>query len=173
MKFSWLSVAWGVIALLSGPITVMFIWLLAATAAETGFLVLPDSAPRYSGPKGREADITEILATREQTGGSIGLFRQTIAPQSGPPTHIHETEDEFFYVVKGEFKVKLGDHIMSAPAGSVTFVPRNTVFVIPIDLPNNASVKFSHLILLDTKFPRQTFYFAKSVFRCCIHVAFL
>ena len=44
--------------------------------------------------------------------------------------------------MKGEFKVKLGDHIMSAPAGSVMFVPRNTVFVIPIDLPNNASVKF-------------------------------
>ena len=90
------------------------------------YSVLPDSAPRYSGPKGREADITEILATREQTGGSIGLFRQTIAPQSGPPTHIHETEDEFLYVVKGEFKVKLGDHIMSAPAGSVMFVPRGT-----------------------------------------------
>ena len=45
MKLSWLSVAWGVIALLSGPFTVMFIWLLAATAAETGFLILPDSAP--------------------------------------------------------------------------------------------------------------------------------
>ena len=126
MRFSWLSVAWSVIALLSGPFTVMLVWLLAATAAETGFLVLPDSAPRFSGPKGREADLTEILATREQTGGSIGLFRQTIAPQSGPPTHIHETEDEFFYVVKGEFKVKLGDHITSAPAGSVMFVPRGT-----------------------------------------------
>jgi mannose-6-phosphate isomerase-like protein (cupin superfamily) len=77
-----------------------------------------------------------------------------------PPPHIHETEDEFFHVVKGEFKVKLGDHIMSAPARSVMFVPR----IIPKDLPNNASVKFSHLILLDTKFPRQIFNFAKCVF---------
>src|SRR5260370_1110106 len=52
--------------------------------------------------KGREADVTELLATRDQTGGSVGLFRQTIAPKSGPPIHIHQTEDEFFYVVKGE-----------------------------------------------------------------------
>jgi hypothetical protein len=52
---------------------------------------------------------------------------------------------------------------MSAPAGSVMFVPR----IIPIDLPNNASVKFSHLILPDAKFPRQIFNFAK----CSIHVA--
>ena len=54
------------------------------------------------------------------------MFRQTIAPKSGPPTHIHQGEDEFFYVVSGEFKVKLGDRIMSAPAQSVMFVPRGT-----------------------------------------------
>jgi quercetin 2,3-dioxygenase len=54
------------------------------------------------------------------------LFRQTIAPKSGPPTHIHQTEDEIFYVVKGEFKLKLGDRIVSAPAQSVMFVPRGT-----------------------------------------------
>ena len=54
------------------------------------------------------------------------MFRQTIAPKSGPPTHIHQTEDEFFYVVTGEFKVKLGDRILSAPAQSIMFVPRET-----------------------------------------------
>ena len=123
---SWLNVAWILIALLSGPTAVTSVWLLAAIAAEAGFVVLPDGAPRFSGPKGREADVTEIVATREQTGGSIGLFRQTIAPKSGPPTHIYQTEDEFFYVVKGEFKLKLGDRIVSAPAQSVMFVPRGT-----------------------------------------------
>ena len=114
------------IALFSGPVVVASVWLLAAIAAETGFVVLPDGAPRFSGPKGREADVTEIVASRDQTGGSVGLFRQTIAPKSGPPTHIHQTEDEFFYVVKGEFKLKLGDRIVSAPAQSVMFVPRGT-----------------------------------------------
>jgi mannose-6-phosphate isomerase-like protein (cupin superfamily) len=114
------------IALLSGPVVVSSVCLLAAIAAETGFVVLPDGAPRFSGPRGREADVTELVATRDQTGGALGLFRQTIAPKSGPPTHIHQTEDEFFYVVSGEFKVKLGDRIISAPAQSVIFVPRGT-----------------------------------------------
>ena len=118
---SWLIVAWIVGALLSGPTAVAAVWLLAAAAA--GFVVLPDGAPRFSGPQGREADITELLATRDQTGGALGMFRQTIAPKSGPPTHIHQTEDEFFYVVSGEFKAKLGDRIMNAPAQSVMFVP--------------------------------------------------
>jgi mannose-6-phosphate isomerase-like protein (cupin superfamily) len=123
---SWLVVARILIALLSGPAAVASVWFFAALAAEAGFVVLPEGAPRFSGPKGREADVTELIATRDQTAGSIGLFRQTIAPRSGPPMHIHQTEDEFFYVVKGEFKVKLGDRITSAPAGSVMFVPRGT-----------------------------------------------
>ena len=54
------------------------------------------------------------------------MFRQTIAPNSGPPTHVHQAEDEFFYVVSGDFRVKVGDRVMSAPARSVMFVPRGT-----------------------------------------------
>ena len=101
--------------------------LAAMAGDEKGLVVLPDGGPRFSGPQGREADITEILATREQTGGALGLFRQTIAPKSGPPAHIHRGADEFFYVVSGEFKFKLGDRIVSAPARSIVFVPRGTV----------------------------------------------
>jgi mannose-6-phosphate isomerase-like protein (cupin superfamily) len=117
-EFSLLA-AWLLLALLSGPTPV---------AAEVeGFVVLPDRASRFSGPQGREADVTELVATRDQTGGALGLFRQTIAPRSGPPTHIHRAEDEFFYVVSGEFNFKLGDRTVSAPARSIVFVPRGTV----------------------------------------------
>ena len=95
-------------------------------AAGEGFVVTPGSAPRYGGPQGREADFTEVLASRQQTAGTLGVFRQTIAPKSGPPTHIHKAEDEFFYVVSGEFSIKVGDRIVSAPADSFLFVPRGT-----------------------------------------------
>lgn len=50
----------------------------------------------------------------------------SIAPNSGPPIHVHHAEDEFFYIVSGEFKVKLGDRVIDAPARSVMFVPRGT-----------------------------------------------
>src|SRR5260370_13536115 len=114
------------IASLAMVLGVLSPWFTALAANEEGLVVLPDRVTRFSGPQGREADITEILATREQTGGVLGLFRQTIAPKSGPPTHIHRANDEFFYVVTGEFKFKLGDRIVSAPARSVVFVPRGT-----------------------------------------------
>jgi mannose-6-phosphate isomerase-like protein (cupin superfamily) len=115
-------VAWAAAAVLSGPATFGAVWL----AAAVGFVVIPDGAPKFGGPQGRERDFTELLATADQTGGSLGMFRQTIAPNSGPPTHVHQTEDEFFYVVSGEFKVQLGDRVMNAPAQSVMFVPRGT-----------------------------------------------
>ena len=105
----WLIAAWILIGLFSGPAVVVTVWVVAALAAAGGFVVLPGHAPRYGGPQGREADVSEIYVTSMQSGGSIGLLKQIIAPKSGPPTHVHSTEDEFFYVLKGDFKVKLGD----------------------------------------------------------------
>jgi quercetin dioxygenase-like cupin family protein len=114
-----IALFFGAAAILSEP---------AALAAEgEGFVVLPDQTSRFSGPQGREADVTELLATSEQTRGALGLFRQTIAPKSGPPAHTHGAEDEFFYVVSGQFNFKLGERIVSAPPGSIVFVPRGTV----------------------------------------------
>jgi quercetin dioxygenase-like cupin family protein len=107
--------------------------ILCATAStvlaheKEGFVVLPDQAPRFSGPVGGEADTTEILATREQTGGSFGVWRYTKVLEGGPPLHIHRTEDEFFYVLSGEFNFQLGDCIKHTPAGSFVFIPKGIV----------------------------------------------
>jgi mannose-6-phosphate isomerase-like protein (cupin superfamily) len=96
-------------------------------AEREGFVVPPDCAARFPGPRRRAADVTEVLAAREQTGAALGLFRQTIAPESGPPAHVHRAADEFFYVVGGEFSFRLGERVVSAPARSVVLVPRGTV----------------------------------------------
>ena len=130
---------WILIGLLSGPAVVATV---AAVATNAGFVVPAGTAPRYAGPQGREADITEVYANRLQTGGSLGLLKQIIAPKSGPPTHVHLTEDEFFYVLKGHFKVKLGDQIIDAPAQSVMFVPRGVVHTF-----QNASAEPGELLV--------------------------
>jgi hypothetical protein len=64
---------WILIGLLSGPAVVATV---AAVATNAGFVVPPGAAPRYAGPQGREADITEVYASRLQTGGSLGLVKQ-------------------------------------------------------------------------------------------------
>lgn len=111
---------------IAGLLVAMGIGPVAVASDEKAFVALPDSGAHYAGPQGREATITELLATRAQTGGSLGLFRQTIPPQSGPPIHIHHDADEFFYVISGNFDFKLGDRIVNVPAGSVVFIPKGT-----------------------------------------------
>jgi quercetin dioxygenase-like cupin family protein len=116
---TWPGVCFGVILGVLAP------WLAVMAADEHGFIIPPDGGRRVSGPMGREADVVEILATRERTQGAFGIFRIEIAPQSGPPAHIHRGEDEFFYVLTGQFQFKLGDQLVEAPAGSFVFLPRD------------------------------------------------
>ena len=96
-------------------------------ARETGICSAPQPGPPLAGAGGGEADITEILATREQTGSSFGVWRYTKVLEGGPPLHIHRAEDEWFYVLSGEFNFQLGDCIIHTPAGSFVFIPKDMV----------------------------------------------
>ena len=108
-------------------LTMLSVWSAVVAAEKQGFVVLPGSAPRFSGPVGGEANTAEVLATREQTGGALGVWRYTSPSGGGPPVHIHRAEDEFFYVLSGAFNFQLGDCIKSAPAGSFVFIPKDAV----------------------------------------------
>jgi hypothetical protein len=83
--FTWLAYLTLVLTLCSTALTVV-------AHEKEGFVVLPNQAPRFSGPLGGEADTAEILATREQTGGSFGVWRYTSVLGGRPPLHIHRAE---------------------------------------------------------------------------------
>jgi quercetin dioxygenase-like cupin family protein len=68
-----------------------------------------------------------LIATAEQTGGSIGVFEGTSPPGDGPPRHIHYGSDELFYLLEGEFLFLVGERQESVSAGTYIFVPRGTV----------------------------------------------
>jgi quercetin dioxygenase-like cupin family protein len=62
----------------------------------------------------------------EDTGGAYSLFEVVSPPGGGPPLHVHEREDESFYVLAGEFLVRTGDRTFPAPAGAFVRFPRGT-----------------------------------------------
>src|SRR5215210_1166971 len=68
-----------------------------------------------------------LIATAEQTGGSIGVFEGISPPGDGPPRHIQYGSDELFYVLEGEFLFLVGERQESVSAGAYVFVPRGTV----------------------------------------------
>jgi quercetin dioxygenase-like cupin family protein len=72
-------------------------------------------------------DTLTFKATAETTGGALTAIDCEAAPGGGPPPHIHENEDESFYVLDGTFEILLGDELVLARPGDYAFVPRGTV----------------------------------------------
>jgi quercetin dioxygenase-like cupin family protein len=68
--------------------------------------------------------LMSALAEGEDTGGRLTVYEILFPPDSGPPLHVHEREDEAFYVIEGSLSVRMGDEEFEAPAGSFAFQPR-------------------------------------------------
>jgi mannose-6-phosphate isomerase-like protein (cupin superfamily) len=68
--------------------------------------------------------LMSALAEGEDTGGRLTVYEILCPPDSGPPLHLHEREDEAFYVLEGGLSVRMGDEEFDAPVGSFTFQPR-------------------------------------------------
>ena len=80
----------------------------------------------------RGTDAITLIATAEQTGGSIGLLEDVSSPGDGPPRHVHYGSDELFYVLEGEFVFLLGERQESVSAGTYVFAPRGTVHAFKV-----------------------------------------
>jgi mannose-6-phosphate isomerase-like protein (cupin superfamily) len=52
------------------------------------------------------------------------VYDTTQLKKGGPPHHFHYTQDEWFYILEGEFIFKVGDDIFNAKAGDAVFAPR-------------------------------------------------
>lgn len=61
--------------------------------------------------------------TGEETGGAFDYFIAEIAPHGGPPLHVHHKQEETIHVLKGKFKVRIGDEIFYCNEGDFAYLP--------------------------------------------------
>jgi mannose-6-phosphate isomerase-like protein (cupin superfamily) len=67
------------------------------------------------------------LATKistQDSGGSIYLFQHANMRQGGPPRHVHFHQDEWFFILQGEFAFEIGEEKYRLHAGDSLFAPR-------------------------------------------------
>ena len=84
-------------------------------------LRLPDEGRIVS--LGAAGDVS-LKVERRDSDGALSAYEFTVPPgMAGPPLHIHQTWDEFFYVLEGEMTFHLAGNVRLAPAGSCVFVP--------------------------------------------------
>lgn len=67
--------------------------------------------------------LSSKIATKD-TGGALYLFEHADMGKGGPPRHIHHEQDEWFYVIKGEFAIEVGDEKFRLKPGDSVFAPR-------------------------------------------------
>ncbi len=88
-------------------------------AAHRLFALAPDAGETLA-----FGEVTILVrASSEATGGAFTLFEE-LPPLADTPLHVHEREDELFYVLEGEHVFQIGDEDFPASPGGVVFAPR-------------------------------------------------
>ncbi|MBI4931796.1 MAG: cupin domain-containing protein [Bacteroidetes bacterium] len=76
--------------------------------------------------KGVTLNNLDIKISTSDTEGDLAVFEQTgLTPKGGPPLHIHPFQDEWFYVIDGEYLFQVGEDKYQMKAGDTIFLPRN------------------------------------------------
>lgn len=65
-----------------------------------------------------------IKLSANDTGGELLVFMHPNMGKGGPPRHVHHDQDEWFYVVAGEFIAEIGDEKFTMLPGDSLFAPR-------------------------------------------------
>lgn len=78
-----------------------------------------------------EGEVVTALGSRyvykllgEQTGGAFSLLEETLLGSDGPPLHVHENEEETFYLLGGRGVFAVGETRRELTRGDLVVVPR-------------------------------------------------
>jgi quercetin dioxygenase-like cupin family protein len=83
--------------------------------------------------------------TGEDTGGAFDYFIVEVAPRGGPPLHVHHKQEETIHVLKGRYKVRIGDDIFRCEEGGFAYLPSRVphAFLNLTDEPGEIAVVYT------------------------------
>ena len=83
--------------------------------------------------------------TGEDTGGAFDYFIVQVTPRGGPPLHVHYKQEETLHVIKGRYKVRIGDDIYYLEEGGFAYMPSNIphAFLNLTDQPGEVIVVYT------------------------------
>ncbi len=64
-----------------------------------------------------------VKASADRTGGALTVFEENEPVDT--PLHVHENEDELFYVLEGEHVFQVGEEQFRVGPGGLVFAPRD------------------------------------------------
>jgi quercetin dioxygenase-like cupin family protein len=85
-----------------------------------GKVLAPGAGLRLQSGPGRDLI---FKVTGEDTGGAFDYFIVEVAPHGGPPLHVHHNQEETIHVLKGRYKIRIGDEIFYCQEGGFAYLP--------------------------------------------------
>lgn len=81
-------------------------------------------SPAGSAQRVNSISIIDIRVPTRATDGAMSVFEGIVPANDGPPMHIHDREDEMFYVLSGQFQFWCGDETFTGGPGTNVVLPR-------------------------------------------------
>jgi quercetin dioxygenase-like cupin family protein len=92
-----------------------------ATTVSKYVVLKEDEGLRLQSGPGRDL---VVKVTGQDTNGAFDYFTVDVAPHGGPPLHVHHVQEEPVHVLKGRFKIRIGDSIHDLNEGGFAYLPR-------------------------------------------------
>jgi mannose-6-phosphate isomerase-like protein (cupin superfamily) len=71
----------------------------------------------------RSQEGTTVRITSHQMDGAYCVCEMTTLPGDGVPWHVHDRDEEFYYILEGAYDIRAGDERFTAEAGSMVVIP--------------------------------------------------
>jgi len=84
---------------------------------SSGFVVPADGGEPVPGAAGL------LLASATDTGGAFSLLLSRAPAGDHVPRHVHDTVDEAFYILDGQYRIHCDDQTWTAAVGDFVFLP--------------------------------------------------
>ena len=82
--------------------------------------------------------LATVKVGAKESGGRVCVVEMRCPQGFGAPLHVHNREDEWFYVLEGEMTFYVGDEVVEARAGSFAYGPAGLPHTFTIDSPGGA-----------------------------------
>jgi mannose-6-phosphate isomerase-like protein (cupin superfamily) len=73
--------------------------------------------------------VIDIKVSTLDTGGGLSVAEITSLHKGGPARHLHHEQDEWFYVLEGEYVIEVGEERYEPGPGDSVFAPRKVAHV--------------------------------------------
>jgi mannose-6-phosphate isomerase-like protein (cupin superfamily) len=75
--------------------------------------------------EGQSFDDLTCRVSSASTHGEYCAFEFTTPPGEGVPLHVHQREDELYYILEGAYEIQCGGRVFLAGSGAMAMLPRD------------------------------------------------